>query len=157
MSPTHVVVFQVIVNPKSPNLSYIVFENLQGSDHSNCPVPRIHSDPKSQMGTQRFVLMVKTYFVPAAYPLQKSSIITISLLLTYTYVELLFLCSLFGFNEYLHVGCAMRKEEFHLASCLLYPNLKLIIGCNSFPKSWSQVAMEELTCLICGRQRRLCT
>lgn len=34
----------------------------------------------------------------------------------------------------LHVGCRMLNEEIHLAFCLFYPNLKLMIGCNVFLK-----------------------
>jgi hypothetical protein len=37
-------------------------------------------------------------------------------------------------KEYLDVGCTMKNEKCHLVFCLLYPNLKLAIGCNIFLK-----------------------
>ena len=43
---------------------------------------------------------------------------------------------LFGFYNYMHVGCTMHNEEWHLVFCMFYPNVQLAIGCNSVFRKW---------------------
>lgn len=61
-------------------------------------------------------------------------------------------CFVFVGLQYLHVGCTMQNEEYHSAFCLLYPNLKLVIGCNIFLKIAVKVTREDLSTLMCWHQ-----